>query len=113
MQVDLKFVFLQSFADSWVDFLLKESEEREKRESAEEDSHGRSPMPGVDLPPTTAATASGVSRPKYSPSQNYSPIPIQGNLRAYEPSDSEFSTVPLTSSDSNSLLTCKQIIQLG
>lgn len=69
MQVDLKFVFLQSFADSWVDFLLKESEEREKRESAEEDSHGRSPMPGVDLPPTTAATASGVSRPKYSPSQ--------------------------------------------
>lgn len=71
-------------------------------ESAEEDSHGRSPMPGVDLPPTTAATASGVSRPKYSPSQNYSPIPIQGNLRAYEPSDSEFSTVPLTSSDSNS-----------
>lgn len=102
MLVDLKFVFLQSFADSWVDFLLKESEEREKRESAEEDSHGRSPMPGVDLLPTTAVTASGVSRPKYSPSQNYSPIPIQGNLRAFEPSDSEFSTVPLTSSDSNS-----------
>ncbi|KAG8651007.1 golgin candidate 4 isoform X2 [Manihot esculenta] len=92
----------QSFADSWVDFLLKESEEREKRESAEEDSHGRSPMPGVDFLPTTAVTASGVSRPKYSPSQNYSPIPIQGNLRAFEPSDSEFSTVPLTSSDSNS-----------
>ncbi|XP_021641895.2 golgin candidate 4 isoform X3 [Hevea brasiliensis] len=98
----------QSFADSWVDFLLKESEDREKRESAEdtsrpnEDSQGVSPMPGVDLPPPTAATVSGVSRPKFSPHQNYSPRPIQGNLRAFEPSDSEFSTVPLTSSDSTS-----------
>ncbi|KDP28551.1 hypothetical protein JCGZ_14322 [Jatropha curcas] len=99
----------QSFADLWVDFLLKETEEREKRESAEdtgrpkEDFQGRSSMSGVGSPlpaPYTAGTASLV--PNFPPTQNYNSFPIQGNLRPFEHSDTEFSTVPLTSSDSTS-----------
>ncbi|XP_015584426.1 golgin candidate 4 isoform X2 [Ricinus communis] len=101
----------QSFADLWVDFLLKQTEERERRESAEnrgglmEDSQGQSPISGSPTPPSipnTAGTISGISRPKFSPTPDYSPLPVQGNLRPFEHSDSEFSTVPLTSSDSTS-----------
>ncbi|XP_065859773.1 golgin candidate 4 isoform X2 [Euphorbia lathyris] len=105
----------QSFADLWVDFLLKETVERERRESAEdvsireEDSHGRSPIAGgVSTPPPPlpntagAATVSSFSRPTFAPTQSYGSLPIQGNLRTSEHPDSEFSTVPLTSSDSMS-----------
>ncbi|XP_050237693.1 golgin candidate 4 [Mercurialis annua] len=91
----------QSFADLWVDYLLKETEERERRESTEdrgEDSQ-RSPISG-GVPPS--GTPSGISRSNFSPNQNYSPLPVQGNLRPSEHSESEFSTVPLTSSESSS-----------
>ncbi|OMP06255.1 putative Structural maintenance of chromosome 1 protein [Corchorus capsularis] len=105
----------QSIADLWVDFLLKETEEREKRESAEEatrskeDPHGRSPNaagsgPSSSLPDQRTTAGFGFSRSSFSPSQNSSPAPSQGNFRQFEHSDSEFSTVPLTSSESNSRL---------
>lgn len=60
----------QSFADMWVDFLLKDAEERERREAED------AAIKGQEKTTTT-------QRP------------------TYDQSDSEFSTVPLTSSDSN------------
>ncbi|PON32694.1 Golgin candidate [Parasponia andersonii] len=103
----------QSFADLWVDFLLKESEERERREAMDavsvqdkEEFH-KSPnianvSPSKPDPRTTAiATAPGFSRTNFSPSQNTGPFPFRGNVGNSEHSDSEFSTVPLSSSDSN------------
>ncbi|XP_042053929.1 golgin candidate 4-like [Salvia splendens] len=69
----------QSFADLWVDFLLTETE-REKREAANN------------------------SNPDQNSTETTSPyvktLP-QGNFLRREPSDSEFSTVPLTSSESS------------
>lgn len=96
----------QSFADLWVDFLLKETEERERRESAEnmarskEDIHGRSRTTAETSPPAVP----GFSRLNLSPSQNLNPLSSQGNFRQLEHSNSEFSTVPLSSSKSNSHL---------
>ncbi|KAJ6686497.1 MYOSIN HEAVY CHAIN - RELATED [Salix purpurea] len=83
----------QSFADMWVDFLLKETEEREKRGSGQEDtgkSHeglqGRSPnAAGVSSPvPYHGTSISGIAGPNF-----------------LQP-DSEFSTVPLTPFDNSS-----------
>ncbi|KAL6290373.1 hypothetical protein ACE6H2_007883 [Prunus campanulata] len=100
-----------SFADLWVDFLLKETEERERRESADdsgrsqEDSH-KTPTPAQAVPmepdhrTSTSGTESGFSRLNLSPIQNTSPLPFRSNFRS-EHSDSEFSTVPLTSAESN------------
>lgn len=96
----------QSFADLWVDFLLKETEERERRESAEnmarskEDIHGRSQTTSESSSPAVP----GFSRSNLSPSQNLNPMSSKGNFRQLEHSDSEFSTVPLSSSKSNSRL---------
>ncbi|MBA0772443.1 hypothetical protein Gotri_007812 [Gossypium trilobum] len=96
----------QSIADLWVDFLLKETEEREKRaedaSKPNEDLNGRNPNA---TGPTTSATdqttgGSGFSRSSFSPS----PTPSVGNLRQYEHSDSEFSTVPLTTSEGSGRL---------
>lgn len=96
----------QSFADLWVDFLLKETEERERRESAEnmarskEDIHGRNPTTAETRLPAVPA----FSRSNLSPSQNVNLLSSEGNFRQLEHSDSEFSTVPLSSSESNSRL---------
>jgi len=68
-------VFLQSFADLWVDFLLKDAEERERREAEE-----------------AAAAATEAKQDSEKTRQD-------GSL-----SDSEYSTVPLRSSDSNQRL---------
>ncbi|MFQ6637040.1 hypothetical protein Gotur_012691 [Gossypium turneri] len=96
----------QSIADLWVDFLLKETEEREKRaedaSKSNEDLNGRNPSA---TGPTTSATdqttgGSGFSRSSFSPSPTHS----VGNLRQYEHSDSEFSTVPLTTSEGSGRL---------
>ncbi|TYH95695.1 hypothetical protein ES332_A12G124300v1 [Gossypium tomentosum] len=96
----------QSIADLWVDFLLKETEEREKRaegaSKSNEDLNGRNPNA---TGPTTSASdqttgGSGFSRSSFSPS----PTPSVGNLRQYEHSDSEFSTVPLTTSEGSGRL---------
>ncbi|XP_017442454.1 golgin candidate 3 isoform X2 [Vigna angularis] len=126
----------QSFADLWVDFLLKETEEREKRESSgnsgksTEDPSNKSPNTMSATPPfsnkspntisatppfsnkspnTISATPPFSNRTfdagKTSPfqitpiNQNVSPPPRVYFQRS-EHFDSEFSTVPLTSSDS-------------
>ncbi|XP_044502757.1 golgin candidate 4-like isoform X2 [Mangifera indica] len=107
----------QSFADLWVDFLLKETEERERRESAEnmaqskEDKPGKSPTtetstptPVPDQQTTTLVASSSFSRSSISSSQSFDPPPARGNLRSFDNSDSEFSTVPLSSSESTSRL---------
>ncbi|CAI0470210.1 unnamed protein product [Linum tenue] len=96
-----------SFADLWVDFLLKETEERERRESAADAGEGSptvlpgsSPSSSDHRTSTTGDQVSGFGRPNFS--SNSSPLPSQGSLGRYEQSsDSEFSTVPLTSFDSN------------
>ncbi|KAJ7962477.1 Golgin candidate 4 [Quillaja saponaria] len=92
----------QSFADMWVDFLLKETEERERRESAKdagrsaEDSHSRSPHTAAAVSPLSnqrlsSGTTSGSST-HLALNQNSSPPPL-GNLYHSENFGSEFSTV--------------------
>ncbi|XP_043716113.1 golgin candidate 3-like isoform X2 [Telopea speciosissima] len=88
----------QSFADLWVDFLLKETEERERREAAEatavskDSPWGRSPSSTgstgavPDHRTSTASAASGFSSTS------------RLNMLQHEHSETEFSTVPLTSS---------------
>ncbi|KAK9910294.1 hypothetical protein M0R45_034262 [Rubus argutus] len=95
-----------SFADLWVDFLLKETEERERRESADdsgrsqEDSNKRNPLE-PDHRPSTTGSAADFSRTNIPPIQNSNLLPFRSNFRQSEHSDSEFSTVPLTSSENN------------
>lgn len=94
----------QSFADLWVDFLLKESEERQKRESMEAkagaNASSSSALVAASPVPDTKTSASG--RPPIFSSTNpsldtsRSPYAYQ-STRQYD-SSSEFSTVPLTPS---------------
>ncbi|XP_057533635.1 golgin candidate 4-like isoform X2 [Amaranthus tricolor] len=98
----------QSFADLWVDFLLKESEEREKRESMESNDESKG-VAGSSLSPQGAQSAtpdrkSGPSgRPPIFTTTNPS-IDTSRSLYSYQSSRpydnpaSEFSTVPLTPS---------------
>uniref|UniRef100_A0A6N2MDP2 GRIP domain-containing protein n=2 Tax=Salix viminalis TaxID=40686 RepID=A0A6N2MDP2_SALVM len=100
----------QSFADMWVDFLLKETEEREKRVSGQdsdrpdEDSQGRSPnTTGVGSPvPNHGTSTPALSGPSLFPAPNYGSLPPRGNSPPFAHADSEFSTVPLTSLDNPS-----------
>ncbi|KAM7276579.1 hypothetical protein ACFE04_018445 [Oxalis oulophora] len=102
----------QSFADLWVDFLLKENEEREKREAAQDpdrrNASGAAAAAAASPPPsdhrTSVDTNYSLQRSSIYPSQTISSVPSRGSLQHYEHSDSEFSTVPLTSSDSSSRL---------
>jgi len=73
---------------------------------SKEDSHGRGSNAGVadafmaNHTTNSAGTASSsFSRLNFSPNQNSSPYPSRGDFRHSEHFDSEFSTVPLTSSD--------------
>ncbi|KAG5014031.1 hypothetical protein JHK86_026292 [Glycine max] len=95
----------QSFADLWVDFLLKETQEREKRESEErdksmDDSHDKSLNTNSSSPPPSnqsfSTRTASINSPTY---QNISSHP-RGYFKHSEQIGSEFSTVPLTSSDS-------------
>ncbi|XP_066331431.1 golgin candidate 4-like isoform X2 [Miscanthus floridulus] len=85
----------QSFADLWVDFLLKETEEREKREASEaarqsqEESHTA----------TGPSTSLSIQQPSQHPA-NLAPGPSTSPHLLGRP-DSEFSTVPLASSSSS------------
>ncbi|KAK7292740.1 hypothetical protein RJT34_15592 [Clitoria ternatea] len=98
----------QSFADLWVDFLLKETEEREKRESsgsgntgkATENSPDKSPnsMSATTFPNRRFDTGTTTPFPITSTNKKISPPP-RSYFQHYEPFGSEFSTVPLTSSD--------------
>lgn len=106
----------QSFADLWVDFLLKETEEREKREPAgnpgtsTENLHDKSqdtisttpPLPNqrfgsVPLPPLPNQRSASAF-PINSTNQNLSLLP-PSYLQRPENFGSDFSTVPLTPSD--------------
>ncbi|KAL8111266.1 golgin candidate 3 [Apium graveolens] len=93
----------QSFADLWIDFLLKETEERERAKN-ESTQH----QPGAD--PSTAGSlissrtspspvaASGFSRWSSPLNKDQTPLLPHGNLQI-EHTDSEFSTVPLSESN--------------
>ncbi|CAL0315022.1 unnamed protein product [Lupinus luteus] len=102
----------QSFADLWVDFLLKETEEREKRESttntgkSTEDSRDKSPNT-ISASPSSANQRFSIGAtsafPITSTNQNTSPPP-RGHFQHSEHFGSEFSTVPLAdgkTTDSN------------
>ncbi|KAJ6851872.1 golgin candidate 4-like [Iris pallida] len=97
----------QSFADLWVDFLLKETEEREKRES-EEAARKASSMQTSTSTASTATPSQGTRSSSTSafPATRYTAHPPStGPLRlhnSFEHSDAEFATVPLTSSASPS-----------
>lgn len=107
---------LQSFADLWVDFLLKETEEREKRESAgnpgtsTENLHDKSPDTISTTPPLPNQRFGSVPLPPLPNQRSASAFPINStnqNLSLLPPSylqrpenfGSDFSTVPLTPSD--------------
>ncbi|KAI4303388.1 hypothetical protein MLD38_039028 [Melastoma candidum] len=104
----------QSIADLWVDFLLSESEEREKRdrlaarpESSAAETSGRSAgaaatagSPFPDNRTVAAPPQPGFSR--FSSSLNQSPAAYPSNSRHLEQYGSEFSTVPLSSTESTS-----------
>ncbi|KAL3536762.1 hypothetical protein ACH5RR_000128 [Cinchona calisaya] len=100
----------QSFADLWVDFLLKMTEEREKRESAvasasKEDHTKGSPnsskiAPLSDNAAGAATVASSFGRSSAFLNQNYSTTPPRGTVMQSETTDSEFSTVLLRSENS-------------
>ncbi|KAK9743059.1 hypothetical protein RND81_03G214300 [Saponaria officinalis] len=102
----------QSFADLWVDFLLKETEEREKRESME--ANGDTSK-GADASKLTAPTATSHPPDRRLASSGRPPIvssvsttaPVLDtsrslysyqNTRQYDTGSAEFSTVPLTPS---------------
>ncbi|CAK9328811.1 unnamed protein product [Citrullus colocynthis] len=99
----------QSFADLWVDFLLKENEEREKREA--EESLKLEPQlsnPNVastgshllDPRTKTAGSTSDSSRTGFPSNLQSTHLPFGSDFRiSRHHSDSEFSTVPLTSSE--------------
>ncbi|XP_072971756.1 golgin candidate 3-like isoform X2 [Typha angustifolia] len=84
----------QSFADMWVDFLLKETEERERRES----SGASSREPPVPEHGTKSSNSNDPSFPSVHSSSNHtSSLSKQNQL--FENQDAEFATVPLTSSN--------------
>ncbi|KAK4379301.1 hypothetical protein RND71_001163 [Anisodus tanguticus] len=92
----------QSFADLWVDFLLKENE-REKSEAAEAGNGDQ--IKGADATPaeqrSNNAGGSFVStRQQSSPKHNLPPLAPNSRqvILPPEQSDTEFSTVPLTPS---------------
>ncbi|XP_075510785.1 golgin candidate 4-like isoform X1 [Primulina tabacum] len=100
----------QSFADLWVDFLLKENEEKEKRganNGSKQDQHEGSPnatdtnLHLTDYNSGISSTVSNTTRPSPYVNQNQVHPSFHRNFLHREPSDSEFSTVPLTSSENN------------
>lgn len=100
----------QSFADLWVDFLLKETEERERREAVDVtgapkgDPHRSPNFPGSSPMPDRVGAASGFSRLNPAVNPNPSSMFSHGSVLQSEASDSEFSNVPLTSAESSSRL---------
>ncbi|CAM8997760.1 unnamed protein product [Rhodiola kirilowii] len=104
----------QSFADLWVDFLLKETEERERREATEGNGGSNktlsteSPRSGngttsndPKTPPPPPLPSSNSRSSGQSPHQ-YQSHSYTGNILQSANSESEFSTVPLTTPESSS-----------
>ncbi|KAL6585807.1 hypothetical protein OROMI_002451 [Orobanche minor] len=84
----------QSFADLWVDFLLKETE-REKRVlagSSNPDQGTTEASPSLDHRGGATSTMSNSPRPSPFLNQNQMPPHSRSNLMQHENSDSEFST---------------------
>ncbi|THU46414.1 hypothetical protein C4D60_Mb09t04690 [Musa balbisiana] len=86
----------QSFADLWVDFLLKETEEREKRESSEASSRRSTSSP---LEHGSKLQTSSVSGSPTGQTISTTPPPRRYH-QILDHADGEFATVPLTSSSS-------------
>ncbi|CAN4108338.1 unnamed protein product [Withania somnifera] len=88
----------QSFADLWVDFLLKENE-RERSEAAEA-SAGATP---AEHRSNNAGGSFVSSKPQSSPKHNLPPLAPNSQRVILPPvqSDTEFSTVPLTPLEAN------------
>jgi hypothetical protein len=92
----------------WVDFLLKETEEREKRELSGITGGSESMGDSRDNSTNTNSASSPLSNQRFSTgaasisspiNQNTSPL-SRGYFQHSEQIGSEFSTVPLTYSDS-------------
>lgn len=107
---------MQSFADLWVDFLLKETEEREKRElsgntgTSTETSHDKSPNTISTIPSLHNQRFGSVPLPPLPNQRSASAFPINSTIQSLsllppsylqrpENFGSDFSTVPLTPSD--------------
>ncbi|KAG8391888.1 hypothetical protein BUALT_Bualt01G0233700 [Buddleja alternifolia] len=90
----------QSFADLWVDFLLDENEREKRSLDATAAANGSDPNQHKGGPITTGTTSPLSSISKPSPNYLDQNQTSRGNFLQREPSDSEFSTVPLTSSES-------------
>jgi len=91
----------QSFADLWVDFLLKETEEREKREASE----AAKQLQDESQTATSTSSSSGGQQRSQNPS-NVAPGPSTTTRpHVFGRPDSEFSTVPLASSSYSSMPT--------
>lgn len=98
----------QSFADLWVDFLLKENE-REKSEAAEGgNGNTGDQIKGAEATPAEHRSNSAggpfvSSRPQSSPKHNLPPLVPNSRqvILPPEQSDTEFSTVPLTPLETN------------
>ncbi|CAO2201618.1 unnamed protein product [Urochloa humidicola] len=90
----------QSFADLWVDFLLKETEEREKREASE-----AAKLQEESQTATSTSSLSSAQQPSQHPS-SLAPGPFTTTRpHQFGRPDSEFSTVPLASSSYSSVPT--------
>ncbi|OEL24619.1 Golgin candidate 4 [Dichanthelium oligosanthes] len=84
----------QSFTDLWVDFLLKETEEREKRGASEA---ARQSQEGSQTA-TSSSNSTSIQQPSQHPS-NLAPVPSTATRpHLFGRPDSEFSTVQLASS---------------
>ncbi|KAL8121419.1 hypothetical protein AgCh_018228 [Apium graveolens] len=93
----------QSFADLWVDFLLKETEEREraKNESIQHQPVADPSTAGSLISSRTSPSpvaASSFSRWSFPLNKDQTPLLPHGNLQI-EHTDSEFSTIPLSESN--------------
>ncbi|KAL6901020.1 hypothetical protein ACP4OV_005696 [Aristida adscensionis] len=88
----------QSFADLWVDFLLKETEEREKREASEAAKLSQDESQTA----TTTSNSSSAQQSQHATSMASGPS-TRRNMFSHP--DSEFSTVPLASSTYSSAQT--------
>ncbi|KAL4204026.1 hypothetical protein AMTRI_Chr01g107660 [Amborella trichopoda] len=89
----------QSFADLWVDFLLKETEERDRRENAVASARlGASPSKQSPQQPGTSSSSTADSGTRVYAAASGASSHIHIPREPQGSPESEFSTVPLTSS---------------
>jgi hypothetical protein len=93
---------MQSFADLWVDFLLKETEEREKQREKREASEAA--RRSQEESQTTTSSSNSSSVQPSQPQANLAPGPSTRQHLLGRP-ESDFSTVPLATSTYSSVQT--------